>query len=75
MKCPKCKIQTLKEDYSKMIQDGEDFDGDGLYCPSCGFKESRAVLVKACSHNWEPVYKGDYQTGRRCSKCRTQEWN
>ena len=48
MKCPICFNSTLKEDYSKMCKDGIDEDGDMLYCPSCGFNESRAKLVKEC---------------------------
>lgn len=50
MKCPKCKVQTLKEDYTKMIKTGEDYEGDDLYCPSCEFKESRKVLEDKCNH-------------------------
>ena len=46
MKCPKCKEQTLKEDYSKMISEGEDLTGDDLYCPNCGFVVSRSVIEK-----------------------------
>jgi len=41
MKCPKCKIQTLKEDYADKRP-----NSDTLYCPECGFKMSRAKLER-----------------------------
>ena len=27
-----------------------------------------------CNHSFSSVYKGDYITGQRCSKCGKQEW-
>lgn len=48
MKCPVCENQTLKEDYGAMIKNGEDQEGDDLYCPSCGFTMSRASLADEC---------------------------
>ncbi len=43
MKCPNCKTQTLKEDYTKMLA-GDDTPDDTLYCPECGFTDSRRIL-------------------------------
>lgn len=45
MKCPRCKIQTLKEDYLRLGKQPKNFDG--LYCPNCGFKGSRRKLENA----------------------------
>ena len=42
MKCPKCKEQTLKEDYSDKSP-----TSDRLYCPNCDFTESRAIVSAA----------------------------
>lgn len=41
MKCPKCKEQTLKEDYADKRP-----NSDKLYCPECGFSKSRAKLER-----------------------------
>jgi transcription initiation factor TFIIIB Brf1 subunit/transcription initiation factor TFIIB len=35
MKCPQCKEQTLKEDYSRE---------EGMYCPQCGFTANRDLI-------------------------------
>ncbi len=45
MKCPKCKIQNLKEDYTKMLK-GDDTPDDTLYCPACGFTDSREIITE-----------------------------
>lgn len=36
MKCPKCKKQTLKEDYSNM-------NSNDLYCPNCDYTKKNTV--------------------------------
>ena len=41
MKCPKCKEQTMKEDYRTFLR-----SDDRLYCPNCGYTSGRRNLEK-----------------------------
>ena len=44
LKCPKCKTQSLKEDYSDLLGVKKMKTHDIVYCPECGFTDSRKKL-------------------------------
>ena len=48
--CPECN-ETMKEDYSILLQKGKDKDRDRKYCPSCGFVTSDRKKRRKNEHN------------------------
>ncbi len=36
--------------------------------------KEKGITKEKCNHSFSLVYKGDYVTGQRCSKCGKQEW-
>lgn len=56
------KVESIEEELGSY-----DFDEDTMHTREL----MKAVLIKQrdCDHSYQRVYKGDYQTGIRCSSC------